>query len=331
MDYTCKVCGNAANNIPYTVREMMFGRREKFVYIRCAVCGCLQLADIPANLSDYYPADYYSYHLPYNEKTWKQRLITGLVVMLLNLRLSPLRLTDYWAVFFSSYYKYPWMQKQWINKDASVIDIGCGNGALLYRMKQCGFKQLAGFDPYIEKTITYDNGVTVYKKDVFEIEGCFDFIMLHHSFEHMADPHRVFSHLHGLLSPRGFILIRIPVAGCYAWRKYGVDWFQIDAPRHLFVHSVQSICYLAERHGLELEHVFYDSTFKQLMISEKYRRNVAMNEEGASFSWLEKWKFKRKANELNALQDGDMACFLLKKTGRYISNIHTGFANGIQM
>lgn len=313
MDYICKICGNKEGNVAYKVKEMMFGWREEFTYIQCPLCGCLQLVDIPADLSRYYPDNYYSMHLPYNQKSFTQRIITFVVVSLLNLRLSRIGISNYWGIFFTSYYKYPWMQKQWIHKNASVIDIGCGNGALLYRMKQCGFKHLMGCDSYIKETVTYDNGLTIYKKDIFEIQGCFDFIMLHHSFEHMADPHRVLAHLAGLVSPKGFILIRIPVVDSYAWREYGVDWFQIDAPRHLFIHSVKSILYLAEQHGLELEHLFYDSTFKQLAISEKYRRNVALVEEGGTFSWVEKWKFKRKAIELNILHDGDMACFLLRK------------------
>jgi hypothetical protein len=40
---------------------MMIGLGEAFDYLECPVCGSLQIAEIPADLSRYYPADYYSY------------------------------------------------------------------------------------------------------------------------------------------------------------------------------------------------------------------------------------------------------------------------------
>ena len=57
----CRICGNADGNTAYDVREMMFGTREIFRYFRCAACGCLQIAEVPADLSAYYPPDYCSF------------------------------------------------------------------------------------------------------------------------------------------------------------------------------------------------------------------------------------------------------------------------------
>ena len=57
----CKICGNSVGNTLYTVREMMFGTREEFEYLECAQCGCVQLWNVPADLSPYYPPDYYSF------------------------------------------------------------------------------------------------------------------------------------------------------------------------------------------------------------------------------------------------------------------------------
>ena len=58
---TCRICGNKEGNVLYLAREMMFGLREEFTYFECAQCGCLQIAEFPADMSAYYPDDYYSF------------------------------------------------------------------------------------------------------------------------------------------------------------------------------------------------------------------------------------------------------------------------------
>jgi len=50
----------------------------------------------------------------------------------------------------------------------------------------------------------------------------------------MPNPRNVFEKISGLLSDEGTLLIRIPVMDCFAWKEYGVNWFQLDAPRHFF-------------------------------------------------------------------------------------------------
>ena len=60
-DYQCKICNNTQGHQLVFAREMMFGFRDEFLYFKCPVCGCLQIADIPKNLSKYYPENYYSF------------------------------------------------------------------------------------------------------------------------------------------------------------------------------------------------------------------------------------------------------------------------------
>lgn len=61
---TCRICGNAGDHKFLTVREMMFGCRNEFLYFQCALRGCLQIAEFPAELSKYYPPNYYSFAEP---------------------------------------------------------------------------------------------------------------------------------------------------------------------------------------------------------------------------------------------------------------------------
>ncbi len=105
------------------------------------------------------------------------------------------------------------------------------------KMRKDGFRDLTGFDPYIENDIFYENGVSVYRKDILESNNKYDFIMLHDSYEHMSEPVKVLEDLSRILNSNRYLLIRIPVIDSYAWKKYRENWVSLDAPRHLFLHT----------------------------------------------------------------------------------------------
>src|SRR5258706_6223401 len=61
MDRSCRICGAIARGAKKHIgTEMMYGTREQFAYFECCECGCLQIEDIPEDLSRFYPPGYYS-------------------------------------------------------------------------------------------------------------------------------------------------------------------------------------------------------------------------------------------------------------------------------
>ena len=187
---------------------------------------------------------------------------------------------------------------------------------LLYFLRRQGFRNLTGVDPYVKEDVEGE-GVRIHKKEIMNLEGCFDFIMLHHSFEHIENPKMVFASLQRLLKPNGNVLLRIPVSDSMAWIKYQVNWVQLDAPRHFFLHTVKSIKILAEEHGLRVADVVYDSTEFQFQASELYLKDVALVEAlgnlGSYFSADENAEFAAEAFKLNQDRQGDQACFYLSR------------------
>ncbi len=200
--------------------------------------------------------------------------------------------------------------------------MGCGLGDRLLELAKDGLRNLTGIDPFIKTDLHYESGVRVWKRELSEFEGCFDFIMLHHAFEHMPDPAAALGHLHRLLRPGSTLLIRIPVADSWAWRHYGVTWFQLDAPRHLFLHTRESMERLAERAGFRIREVIHDSLIDQFIYSEQYRRGIPLYAEGSweldpdngMFSEAELDEFRHRTRELNAGGEGDQACFYLESS-----------------
>ena len=205
--------------------------------------------------------------------------------------------------------------------ESRILDIGCGSGALLYSLKNIGFINLLGADPFIKAGFTYPNGLTIQKKSITDIDGEWDLIMFHHSFEHVADPLETLRSAAKLLAGGGVCLLRIPTVSSYAWEHYRTNWIQLDAPRHFYLHSLNSIQLLAEKTGLKLEHVVYDSTVLQFYGSEQYLKDIpyisgesfAINPRQSIFTAAQIRAFKKKAKELNRQNRGDQAVFYLRK------------------
>jgi len=202
-----------------------------------------------------------------------------------------------------------------------ILDVGCGNGSALLFLSQLGFEDLWGVDQFIPHDITYSTNIRILKKSVHDVTQTFDIVMFHHSFEHMAEPLNVLRSVHRILSDEGLCQIRIPVADSYAWEHYGIHWVQLDAPRHLFLHTVKSIEILAAQAGLDVAEVVWDSSEFQFWGSEQYLRDIPLIGDASHFkkhtnpilSTQELENFRMKAKELNALGRGDQAAFFLSK------------------
>ncbi|GHT68487.1 putative methyltransferase [Bacteroidia bacterium] len=315
-DYQCKICANTQGNQVVVAREMQFGMRDEFTYFKCSCCGCLQIAETPKDLSKYYPAtEYYSFKTVALSNRMLRFVRRVLIDAYLYLNI----------LFYARYVKWLKVLKLGkVKKTDAILDVGCGNGARLQKISEWGFKNLTGIDPFIEKDILYPSGVRVWKTDIYsyppphqfvdnqQVTNVFDIIMLHHSFEHMDEPHKVFAQLYKLLAEDGRLLIRIPVSDSFAYRKYEVNWAALDAPRHLFLHTVRSISLLAKKHGFVLEDVIYDSGKNAFIKSEKYCRDIPLSMSmKVSASYIR--TCKKMANQFNKMRDGDQACFILQK------------------
>src|SRR6185295_7824147 len=98
----------------------------------------------------------------------------------------------------------------------------------------------------------YGNGVRILKRGLDHLDGEYDFVMLHHSFEHIPDSAAALAALGRRLAPGGTLLIRIPVADSFARQHYGINWLNWDAPRHLYLHTRRSMELLAASAGMEI-------------------------------------------------------------------------------
>jgi len=312
----CKICGNKNDNTYYLVKEMMYGLKETFDYFQCDNCKCLQIAEIIDDMSKYYPSNYYSFS-EFTGKTFK-----GFSGWIKKKRYE-------YTIFNNSILKkifiyiakkkgYDIFSKIIINKSDKILDVGCGNGEhFLYPLAEVGFKNLIGCDPYIKQDLQYDNGLQIKKENILKLEQKFDFITYHHSFEHLSNPFENLKKVNNLLTTDGICIIRIPTVTSYAWQHYRANWVQLDAPRHFFLHSKKSIEILADKNGLELFKIEYDSNHFQFTGSELYIKGIPLKDlkNKAVKKMIKKNKplYNKKARLLNKENKGDQAIFFLRK------------------
>ena len=314
---TCSICQNSERNRLCVAREMMFGLRDHFSYLECGSCGCVQLIDVPQNLGRYYPEGYYAYGESGPFKAWVQAQWAAHTFG----RFAPVG----WLVkeFLWRYDALAAFRRAKVGPSARILDVGCGVGLLIRDLFRLGYSNVTGADPFVPAELIYPGGVRVFKKTLAEIQGQFDFIMLHHSYEHMPEPAMVMQQLARLLATGGSVMIRIPVADSYAWRHFGVNWLHLDPPRHLFLHTRKSIELLAKQAGFKITEWQLEGNETAFLGSEQYQRDIPLLDERSYAAgpakliknWPRVRKFRKLAEEMNRRGEGDWACILLKPFG----------------
>ena len=318
MIMTCRICGNAKENTLYEVREMMLGFREWFNYFQCSACQCLQIDKIPDDLARFYPENYNGYDPP------RSNYYRGLSGFFQKIRskstLFPSGLigNNIQALFPKTQYQI--LSRFGVHEGSKILDVGCGRGNFLYPLYELGMKNVQGIEPFIPDTLRYQNGFTIQKGFAKDAVGQWDIIIFNHSFEHVPDPLQNLRAVQKLLKPDGVAIIRIPIVSSFAWEHYKEDWYQLDAPRHLFLHSVESMRILAQQADLTLSEVIYDSTQMQFLISELYQQDIALVDRKEATKNIRdylrykasRWKYAKRAKQLNKEDKGDQAAFILR-------------------
>ena len=306
----------------------MFGLPASFDYVECGGCGCLQIARIPDDLDRYYGDAYYTrarkvragsrnvdaaraFRTPqgrllraFRRAGTRVRLREGMIR-----RSLPERRRD----------RLGWFRRTKTGLDDRILDVGCGAGRLLWRLHRAGFSRLTGIDERLETPGLPAEGLRFERVSLERHQGRYRLVMAHHSFEHMRDPVEAFSAFGRLVEPGGHLLLRIPRADSWARRHYAGDWVQLDAPRHLHLHTRRSLEWLAARSGFRLVHEVDDSGPFQIWGSELYRRGIPLVEAGHGGSGVlgmgERLSARVRARRLSRTGLGDQACFTLRRIG----------------
>jgi SAM-dependent methyltransferase len=180
-----------------------------------------------------------------------------------------------------------------VSTRSRILDIGCGYGELLRNMRAQGFRHLTAVDSFIGDSVKAD-GLRIVRGESGDLDERFDFVMLHHSLEHMPNPLGALAEVRRLLRRGGAVLVRVPVAGTWAEQHYGVNW-------------------------IGLARYWCDASEWTLLASESYSRGFSPHDRETKawpflsrFTASEIMDARELAADLNRAEDGDIACFILR-------------------
>jgi len=103
-------------------------------------------------------------------------------------------------------------------KDKKILDVGCGNGKLLYNLKKRGFQHVYGCDySHVSKKMSNamkgyqtidlnrDSLTSLYGKESFDLVCCTEVL------EHLFDPERTIIEMIEITKRNGYIFISVPL------------------------------------------------------------------------------------------------------------------------
>ena len=142
-----------------------------------------------------------------------------------------------------------------LDKDANVLDIGCGAATFLQELVArdgvhatgVDFKDLShlpGFDQ-----IDFRCGLLAEQN---LDEHSFDLITMWHYLEHDYDPVGTLARCRDLLSADGHLVIEVPRLDSLSFRIYHERWPGLQAPQHTLLFSKENLLKMVRSQGLEV-------------------------------------------------------------------------------
>ena len=144
-----------------------------------------------------------------------------------------------------------------------LLDIGCGNGERLARMRSIGWSvEGQDVDP---KAVSFGRqkfNLKIHSEPLLSLvlpSESYDVIIMNHVIEHLLQPAAILKECHRLLRQGGRLVVVTPNADSFAHKYFGASWIGLDPPRHLHLFSLRTIEQLAALAGFRNLNTFSTS------------------------------------------------------------------------
>jgi SAM-dependent methyltransferase len=329
VEATCPLCGRPGAQRQFYSRDRVHAISGSFALHRCDGCAAwfIQPWLTEAELLRYYPEEYgrYRHGASLDKKNYHgwQRFV------------------------LENYYGYPgregnkrgqvktfvaWVLSWFTAKGVlpyhgtgRILDVGCGGGGFLYRLKQWGWETYGVEPSETGARQAQSLGLTV-KHGMLQGAGFddefFDVIRLSNVVEHLPDPRATFDEIRRILKPHGIVYITVPNTRSLVFWLFHENWYSLDPPRHVISYSPKTLQALAAATGFQVMAQDFTAGPFNFVRSMKY----LAEERGAKWPpWLrrvrwERSKFIRRSLKpffffVDMLGYGDFLHATLKKKG----------------
>ena len=285
---SCPVCISDGLETYGALRDRLFGAPGTWAMVRCANHDCGMYWLNPAPLREDLPVAYRGYYthsqpeqavrsaglrLDVRDAYLSRRLgyppRKGALARVMS-RFVPL-MPEREQSWLYTYFYLPWVA------NGHVLEIGCGSGWQLERMKQAGWHTKGlDFDPQAAEAARR-RGLDVEVGDVRDMglaAGTYDAIVMAHVLEHVFDPVGLLAECKRLLKPGGRLVSITPNGRSLGHRVFKSSWRGLEPPRHIAVFTPKGLRLACQRAGLHVERI--DVTARDaanlLLASERTRR-----------------------------------------------------------
>jgi 2-polyprenyl-3-methyl-5-hydroxy-6-metoxy-1,4-benzoquinol methylase len=161
-------------------------------------------------------------------------------------------------------YNYRASQIEQHQRRGKVLDIGCGRGLLLDKLRQRGWIPMG--TELSDEAASYARerlGLPVVTQMVGDEEFPdeeFDLVILWHVLEHVRGPKAMLAEVAKVLRPGGTLLVAVPNFGSLEARWSRAHWFHLDVPRHLTHFTRATLAQALDEAGLSFSSANFFST-----------------------------------------------------------------------
>jgi SAM-dependent methyltransferase len=241
----CPLCDCRDDFAPVvSAKDFHYGNPGEYSLVRCGQCSLCFLSPMydDAELSSFYPKDYYAYTDRFAAKKFSvlKRLVRSLL-------------------FISEYET----KDPQFARPGRMLDIGCGSGWFLSKMREKGWT-VQGVEPSeaAANLGRVECGLDIFAGSLIDAafpSESFDYVRLNHSFEHMSNPNSVLEEIYRILAKNGKLMIGVPNRASLNARLFGPYWYHLALPLHPFSYSTKTLKGMLRKHSFKVENVVFNT------------------------------------------------------------------------
>ncbi|MGV8150738.1 MAG: class I SAM-dependent methyltransferase [Candidatus Woesearchaeota archaeon] len=273
----CPICESKKISFLMNSKDRLHAIKGTFTLWKCSQCSLVFLNPRPSPklLNTHYPKEYHAY------ASYPDTKKNNLAIYLYNLYFGPnnssISTLLQRIIFIPAKHL---LRGTLVRSGTKILDVGCGSGAFLYKMKKLGMKTY-GVEPSLEgcktaKKMGLDVRVGSVEDQNFP-SNYFDVITLNHVYEHVNDPRKTLRELKRILKKGGILIMAFPNTSSLQFKTFGKYWASIDSPRHLHIYSPKTIRHLSKIEKFPLEKIRYISFPFGIQASTSYIINRNKN------------------------------------------------------
>ena len=294
----CDLCGAAGEFVQSGIADPDGNLNGKWGFRRCSNPECSVCWLDPAPL----PNELWKAYATYHTHTRKAGHRFAKSVLSLAHRLLKLCLLPLWMLNGlkreADYLRFMTLAHEPAGK---LLDVGCGGGRFLNRMKRHGWSvEGIDFDEQATRKVTVRYGIKTHVGDLAQCAlpaNSFDVITMSQTIEHLYDPKATLQESLRVLKPGGLLVITTPNADSLGASEFGAFWRGWEAPRHLHLFSVASLQLLTQHAGFAVIEARTYSAGSAVV----YRVSRS-NQQAGKMSWLDElalliWGYRKELHE----------------------------------